>query len=181
MEVSVKLKGFEDAKRRLAASSRKIDPVMRGALNTTVSQTRKQRYVQPMSRSIKGKRLNAALKIKRANSRNMNARIIPSSSGILVLNYKTWGMDKIDATRARIWVIGSNGKKVAAGFINPSSSKKLPWSTRGKKARGGLRTAIGPSAAYWFKQLSRGNTIQWINAFLEREFARRVTKELNKP
>lgn len=181
MQLSVKLTGLEDATRRLAEASRRVDPVLRGALNTTASRTRRDRFVRPMGRAIKSRRLNAALKIKRANSRNMNSRIIPSSSGILVLNYRTWGMEKINATRARIWVLGSNGHKVAAGFINPSSKQKLPWSTRGKRAQGGLRTAIGPSAAYWFKQLSRGDTVQWVNAFLQKEFERRITQELNKP
>lgn len=189
MQVSVTAIGFDTARRRLERAGKRIDPVLRGALNTTATKTRTERFVKPLKSTIKGKRLRSAMKVKRANSRRMESRIIPSSSGIPVTTYSKWGYDPIDATRARIWIIGPNGKKIAAGFVNPSSSGRKPLITRTSK-RGKSRTysyskklqeALAPSAAYWFKQLARKGTIKWTNNFLQKEFARRVTKELNKP
>ena len=186
ISMSLRLSGVEQAVRRLNDVGAKVEPVMRGALNTTATQGRTQRYVRPMSRTIKPQRLRAALKVKRANSRRLNARIIPSSSGVLVVNYRNWGFDVLSPTRARIWVTGPNGRKVAAGFVNPSSAHKLPLSTRSVRAKGAktynyqraLQLAQGPSVAYWFKQLSGGQTIRWINAFLQQEFEKRIRREI---
>lgn len=188
MQVSIRIVGLEQAKARLEEAGRKVNPVMRGALNTTATKSRAERYVKPLARTIAGPRVRRAMRVKRANSRRMEARIIPSSSGVLVINYKTWGFEQIDATRARIWVMGPNGKKIAAGFVNPSSIHKLPLSTRSSRTKGAktyaykrsLQLAQGPSTAYWFKQLTDGKTIAWVNAFLQQEFARRLRKELNK-
>ncbi len=187
MQLSVKIVGLEMARARLAEQGRKVDPVLRGALNTAANKGRTERYVKPLGSALKGARVRRALKVKRANTRHLNARIIPSSSGVLLQNYRTWGYDPIDATRARLWVRGPGGRKVAAGFVNPSSAGKLPWNTRskrarlaGKKAFDHRRLALGPSAAYWFKQLSGNATVRWINIFLQQEFERRIKRELAK-
>lgn len=185
LSVNVRLVGGELASRQLAEQGKNVDPVIRGTLNSTATKTRTERYINPMRASIKPARLRAAMKVKRANTRRMNSRIIPSSSGILLLNYKTWGYDAIDATRARLWVRGPSGRKVAAGFINPSSAQRLPWDTRSKRARQARgnawahrRLAMGPSAAYWFKSLSGNQTIRWVNTYMQQEFSRRMRKEL---
>lgn len=189
MQVSVRVIGIEQAQARLSAAGRKIEPVLRGALNTTATKARADRFVKPMAKSISGKRLRSALKVKRANSRRLESRVIPSNSGVSVLHYLSWGADPIDKTRARIWVRSPSGRKIAAGFINPSSLHKLPLATRSSKttARGktytykrGLIPAMGPSTAYWFKQLAGGATIRWTNAFLQQEFEKRMRKELEK-
>lgn len=185
LTASVQFVGGELARRQLAEQGKKIDPVLRGSLNSTATKTRTERYINPMRGAIKPVRLRAAMKVKRANTRRLNSRIIPSSSGITLLNYNTWGYDAIDATRARLWVRGPTGRKVAAGFINPSSAQRLPWDTRSKRARQApamawahRRLAIGPSAAYWFKNLTDTQTIRWVNTYLQQEFARRMRKEL---
>lgn len=180
MDLSVRVVGLEQARAQLLAAGKKVDPVLRGALNTTATKSRSERYVKPLGKTIAGPRLRRALRVKRANSRRMNARIIPSSSGVAVVNYRTWGVDRIDATRARIWVAGPNGRKIAAGFVNPSSSNRLPLSTRKGRAKASLRLAQGPSVAYWFKQLSGGQTIAWVNAYLQQEFRKRMNRELSK-
>lgn len=188
MQIRVELHGVELAKARLAQVGRNIDPALRGALNTTGTKARTERYVKPMSGAVKPQRLRRALKLKRARRGRMDSRIIPSSSGILVVNYRTWGYEEITPTRARIWVRGPNGRKIAAGFVNPSSSHKLPWATRSNKTKGAktytykraLQLAQGPSAAYWFKQLSGADTVRWVNAYLLREFERRISIEIAK-
>ena len=189
MNVTVKLLGLKEAERQLQALAKKVDPVLRGALNTTATKTRTERFVKPLTQTIRPQRVRAALKVKRARRGRMDARIIPSSSGVLVVNYRTWGFDVIDATRARIWVRGPRGRKIAAGFVNPSSSQKLPLSTRSSKttARGktyayrrALQLARGPSTAYWFKQLATTQTIKWTSDYLQAEFAKRLQKEIDK-
>lgn len=188
MQLSVRVVGIEQAQARLKEAGRKVDPVLRGALNTTATQARQQRFVKPLTRTLAAGRARRAMKIKRANSRRLNARIIPSGSGVPVVHYRSWGFDPIDATRARIWVIGPSGKKIAAGFVNPSSRHKLPLSTRSSKTTArrtyryarGLQLAQGPSVAYWFKQLGDNQTIRWTNTFLQQEFQRRLRRELAK-
>lgn len=187
MQVNVRMVGLELAQRRLAEVGRKVDPVLRGALNTTATKARAERYVKPLSKSLKGARVRSAMRVKRANTRRMESRIIPSSSGVLLLNYQVWGFDTLSPTRARLWVRAPNGRKVAAGFVNPSSAGKLPWNTRGKKAKAAgkkafdhRRLAMGPSVAYWFKRLSGSQTIRWTNIFLQQEFEKRMRKELAK-
>ena len=189
MNVTVKLLGLKEAERQLQAQAKKVDPVLRGALNTTATKTRTERFVKPLTQTIRPQRVRAALKVKRARRGRMDARIIPSSSGVLVVNYRTWGFDVIDATRARIWVRGPRGRKIAAGFVNPSSNQKLPLSTRSSKttARGktyaykrALQLARGPSTAYWFKQLATTQTIKWTSDYLQAEFAKRLQKEIDK-
>ena len=189
MNVTVKVLGLKEAERQLQAQAKKVDPVLRGALNTTATKTRTERFVKPLTQTIRPQRVRAALKVKRARRGRMDARIIPSSSGVLVVNYRTWGFDVIDATRARIWVRGPRGRKIAAGFVNPSSSQKLPLSTRSSKttARGktyayrrALQLARGPSTAYWFKQLATTQTIKWTSDYLQAEFAKRLQKEIDK-
>lgn len=188
MRVSVSAFGFEAARKSLRDSGRKIEPVLRGTLNTTATKTRAERFVKPLRSTIKGKRLRPALKVKRANTRRMESRIIPSSSGIPITQYAKWGYDPIDATRARIWVMGPGGKKIAAGFVNPSSAGRKPLISRtSRRGRSNtytykkkLQEAIAPSAAYWFKQLAGRPTITWTNAFLQKEFKRRIEIELRK-
>ena len=193
MNLGVRLVGRELAQARLAAIGRSVDPVARGAVNTTATRSRAERYVKPLAGTIDAPRLRRALRVKRANSRRMDARIIPSSSGVLVVNYRQWGFDVIDSTRARIWVAGPSGKKIAAGFVNPSSRQRLPLSTRSGKTvqskAGGQRTyayqralqlAQGPSVAYWFRQFTDAGTIRWTNIFLQQEFERRIRREIAK-
>lgn len=198
MQVSVKFVGRELAQARLAAIGRKLDPVLRGALNTAATKGRTERYVKPMSKLLKssvlGSRLGNAdlrgrLTVKRARRGRMNSRIIPSSSGVRVDDYRRWVFEVLAPTRARIYVYGLRGRKVAAGFVNPASSRQAPLSTRSSKttARGktyayskALSAAIGPSTAYWFKQLSGSDTVRWVNIFLQQEFEKRMRKEIAK-
>ncbi|MCO7558031.1 hypothetical protein [Metapseudomonas otitidis] len=195
MRVSVTMAGADLARARLEAIGRKVEPVLRGTMNTGATQTRKTQYLQPLSRIINAALVRERLVIKRANSRRLNARIIPSSSSVEVIRYASWGYDRIDATRGRIWVMGPSGRKVAAGFVNPSASNPQPLSTRSSRARQvgpntrnpertsytyrrALQNAQGPSIAYWFRQLTGSGTIRWVNAFLQQELERRIRREI---
>ena len=198
MNVTIRVMGLKQAQKQLEAQAKKVDPVLRGALNSTATKGRTERYVKPMRKlfksSVLGARLgNADLRgkitIKRARRGRMNSRIIPSSSGVRVDDYRRWVFEVLTPTRARIHVYGLRGRKVAAGFVNPASSRQAPLRTKSSKttARGKTRTykkalsaAIGPSAAYWFKQLTTQQTIRWHSDFLQQDFARRFEKESAK-
>lgn len=183
MQVSLKVYGVEMAKARLAEVGRKVDPVLRGALNTTATSARRERYNKPLRSAMPSQLINASMRVKRARRGWMNSRIIPSSSGVPVTRYAAWGYDPIDKTRARLWVRGPDGRKVAAGFVNPSSVAKQPWRTKRVSFRitnNQPQPALGPSVAYWFRKLSTTKTINWTNAFLQQEFEKRLRREIAK-
>lgn len=190
--MTITLRGADSLLRQLDAVTKNVAPMVRGALNTTASKARNQLYISPLRASIKAGKLRRALKLKRANTRHMNARIIPSGSGIPVPEYRGWGFDRIDATRGRIWVTGPHGRKIAAGFVNPASVGRQPLATRSEVTRQlkgrakattysyrrSLGTALGPSLAYWFKQLTTQGDIDWIGDELAKEFERRLDQTL---
>lgn len=189
MRINVRLEGVQAARNQLARMGRKVDPVVRGTLNTTATKTRNEQYVRPLNTTLKAKRVRQAIRIKRARRNLVQSRLIPSGAGVPVVEYASWGFDVLDKTRARIWVRGVHGRKVAAGFVNPSSVKQLPWMTKSVKnsdnktytyARA-LKTAIAPSVAHWFAQITTSNTVRWVNQFMAQELTRRLQQELNKP
>lgn len=194
MELSVRVVGLEQARAQLLAAGKKVDPVLRGALNTTATKSRTERYMKPMGALFKASVLGARLgntdlrgklAIKRAKRGRMNSRIIPSSSGVRVDDYRRWVYEILSPTRARIYVYGLGGRKVAAGFVNPASARQSPLSTRGGRTTASanreiLRAALGPSAAFWFRKLSGSGTIAWVNAYLQQEFRKRMNRELSK-
>lgn len=189
MELRVRVEGIDQAQARLKAVGRRVDPVLRGAINSTATKARAERYVKRMKDTIPPKRTRGAIRISRARRNQMSALIVPSGAGVPVVYYKTWGFVAIDATRARIWVRGPMGRKTAAGFVNPSSQNKLPLQTRSyKKSKSGkeysykrnLQLALAPSVAYWFKQLTNNQTRRWVENYLAAEFSKRIQKELDK-
>ncbi|WP_312115301.1 hypothetical protein [Stutzerimonas nitrititolerans] len=200
LRIGLRPEGFEAAKRQLESIGRKVEPVLRGSLDTTATETRKRRYTPYIAPMFKGRSwVNRKIIIKRVNALKgrFDARLIPSSAGVYVTEYRRWGYQAIDATRARILVGSFKGHKVAAGFVNPSSFARQPLATRSSvtryvKKRGrrftynygagpsGLMTAMGPSVAWFFKRLTNVTTVRWVNRRLEQEFQRRMRRELSK-
>ncbi|WP_348658646.1 hypothetical protein [uncultured Stutzerimonas sp.] len=199
LRIGIRPEGFEAARRQLASQGRKVDPVLRGALDTTATDTRKQRYTPQIAPMFKSRSwVNKRIIIKRVNARKgrFDARLIPSSAGVYVTEYRRWGYQAITATRARILVGSFKGHKVAAGFVNPASFGRQPWATRSSVTRnvqkrggqfsykygsGALTPALGPSVAWFFKRLTSVTTVRWVNRRLEQEFQRRMRRELLKP
>lgn len=196
LRIGITAKGFEAAQRQLESLGKSIDPVLRGSLDSTAVDVRKRRYTPEIAKMFKGRSwVNKRIVVKRVNLRKgrFDARLIPSSAGVYVTEYRRWGYQAIDATRARILVGSFRGHKVAAGFVNPSSFARQPLSsrssvTRNVKRRGGAFTysydkeslgpAIGPSVAFFFKRLSGVATIKYANRKLQVEFQRRLRREL---
>ena len=198
MKLSLTAHDVQQARQDLAKLNRRVEPVIRGTLNTTVTNTRKAEVMPDLSRIIAGGRreLNRRLIIKRAGSKRTNARLIPSSSGVEVEQYKRWGFGAVDPTRGVIWVQGVTGRKIAAGFVNPKGSKRAPLRTHSSRAArvaklgGAMRdyrystakpeAALGPSVAYWFHILMTGSRLRRIQNFMLAEFDRRLAAEIAK-
>lgn len=199
MRLGISQKGFEAAQKQLERQGKSIDPVLRGTLNTTVADVRKRRYTKVLAPMFRGSSwVNKRIIIKRVNLQKgrFDARLIPSSAGVYVTEYRRWGYQVIDQTRARIFVGVFKGSKIAAGFVNPSSFARQPLATRSSvtrnvKKRGGaftytygtgtqsgLMPAMGPSVAFYFKRLTTASTITWSNRRLQQEFQRRIRREL---
>lgn len=200
VRLNITQQGFKEAKKQLESLGRKIDPVLRGALDSTATDARKRRYTPIIAPMFKNRSfVNKRIIIKRVNLKKgrIDARLIPSSSGIEVTDYRRWGYQAINATRARIMVGSFKGHKIAAGFVNPSGAGRKPLSTKSERARNlkkppkfdsrksykyntGLTEALGPSVAFFFKRLTNQSTVAYINKHLQAEFSRRLRKELLK-
>lgn len=199
LKIGVRPVMLDAARKQLASQGKSVDPALRGALDTTASETRQRRYTPIIAPMFKGRSwVNKRIVIKRVNTlkRRFDARLIPSSAGVYVTEYRRWGYQAIDKTSARILVGSFKGHKIAAGFVNPSSFGRQPWATRSSvtrfvKKRGGnftytyeagtksgLMPAMGPSIAWFFKRLTTVTTIRWVNRRLEIEFQRRVRRAL---
>lgn len=199
LRVGISTSGFDAAKKQLESIGKKIDPVLRGALDTTAADVRKRRYTKVLAPMFKGASwVNKKIIVKRVNTRKgrFDARLIPSSAGVYVVEYKRWGYKIVAPTRAQIFVGAFKGSKVAAGFVNPASFARRPLATRsrvtrnvasrggaftytyGTGTRSGFMPAMGPSVAFFFKRLTTADTIKWTNARLQQEFQRRLRKEL---
>ncbi|CDF82647.1 hypothetical protein PKB_1282 [Pseudomonas knackmussii B13] len=194
--------GVELARAQLAEIGREVEPDLRLALNTTVRRGRKELYVPALLRFFPSRRfLNRSMVIKLAGTRRLNARIIPSSSGVPVKDRKGWsfggGRSGIP-TRKQIFVPDINGTKLAAGFVNPRGAKQAPLATHSSKARvlkkpprtpgshyryswgGKPYDALGPSVAYYFKRITTAQAVRVVNAMAQQEFVRRVRARLAK-
>ncbi|MCY1360867.1 hypothetical protein D9M69_475130 [compost metagenome] len=183
----------------MESQGKKVEPVLRGTLDSTATETRKRKYTPAIAPMFRNRGwVNKRLVIKRVNTlkARFDARIIPSSAGVYVTEYRRWGYQPINATRARILVGSFRGSKVAAGFVNPASFARQPLATRSSvtrnvKKRGGSFTytygagtqsgvmpAMGPSVAYFFKRLTSVTLIRWVNRYAEAEFQRRYRRAL---
>lgn len=190
MKVTAKLSGVTQAKALLAGKRKLVEPTLIKSLNTTGTKARTERYVKPMNKALMAARVRKAIRHRRANKRRIWTALVPSGASVPVATYRQWGFEEAGhPTRARIWVMGVDGKKTAAGFVNPLSQHQLPLSTRYSRQKKGvitqhkyqnLQPAPGPSVAFWFKGLTTSATHKWAGDYLRDEFTRRMNAELKK-
>jgi hypothetical protein len=165
------------------------------SVNRTARWARRVLMVEPFSKATGVRRaiFNDRLTLRQATNNTPVASITPSSRGIPARSYKHRG-DPINGSklRARVLVAWWRGEKVAAGFINPSSSRKLPLATRSvaqRTSRAGKaktyqynyevpRTAQGPSAAALFQVAVDDSVMQQVDERLGIEFNIDLDKEL---
>lgn len=112
------------------------------------------------STGIKKKTVRGRLAIRRAKTRLPAARMVPSSQGVEIHEYR-YRLERVgygrNKTRGRIrvnWV--GNTTKIAAGFINPLGNKQAPLRTRSYKGKFAKpRAAVGPSVAAAWKAMPK--------------------------
>lgn len=163
--------------------------IQRGVVNsinrtaTFVRQTLVKRGTQ--ATGIKGKTLRAKHRIRRARTDRrtpddyLAARVIPSSAGIPVPEYR-WRHTPTGShpTRHRIQVAWPGGWKTAAGFVNPYGQYRAPLTTRLYAYRGdrSMYLAVAPSAAALFKVIADASLNSAAAARVQQEFQKEEIK-----
>lgn len=165
------------------------------AVNRTARWAKRVLMVEPFSKATGVRRVifNDRIEFRQATNNTPVASITPSSRGIPARNYKHRA-DPVSGSkiRARVLVAWWRGEKEAAGFINPSSTRKLPLATRSvaqRTSRAGKaktyrydydvpRDAQGPSAAALFQVAVDDGVMQQVEERLAVEFNNDLDKEL---
>lgn len=154
----VSLTGIEEVVSMLDRLGREGDNLSNEAATRAATVLRQGYLVSLISGAtgIKRSTLLRFMYAKKASKQHPYSRVNFSGAGIPVSEYK-YQMRRISQTRAQILVNWFGGTKVAAGFINPSSSNKHPLSSRNQKTtkngktytyrNGRLEHALGLSAA----------------------------------
>lgn len=155
----VALQGMPETRAWLDDLKRRGDVIARRASTEAADGLRTTWLVDQISgqTGISRQRVLGAMALKSANEKYPDARINFSGAGVLVVDYRHQSRI-VDArhNRAQIIIDWIGGKKVAAGFINPRGSGRVPLSTRNVKAGKGrvyvyrdgvIAAARGPSIA----------------------------------
>ncbi|WP_416311165.1 hypothetical protein [Pseudomonas sp. W03] len=140
--MTVSMQGFEGGAERFGIDPKKYLRIEINAINRAGRRIRRVLLVEPISAAtgIRQAILHDRISFRTATSNVPQGRIVPSSHGIPARCYKHRAADPDGTgTRARILVAWWQGEKVAAGFINPRSKRRLPLATRSEKVRN-----IGP-------------------------------------
>ena len=185
--ISITITGARIALAELTESEKLIKRARISALNKTATSTRRK-IAADLSAATGIKRGGAGgalqrMKIKKASRRYPdNARIIPSSSGIEMVNYKRIMIEPLQGrmaqTAARAYVPWYGGKKVVHGFVNPAHGMSVVYSTITSKGKLDKPVkAFGPSIASAWKA---GDLGEKYSAYAEREFVNRFIEEINK-
>lgn len=152
--IQIDMKGLAETVEIFKALPKEAERARINGINRTATEVRREEIVLPMSRDtgIKRKILNDRIRIERAQRGKETARIVPSSAGIPVPEYRYRMQPTAHPTRARILVDWPGGKKVAAGFINPLGKRQAPLRSYNHKGKlSPPETALAPSAAALFK------------------------------
>lgn len=143
MSMGITMQGFEGGAERFGIDPQKYLRIEVNAINRAGRRIKRVLLVEPISAAtgIRPKILHDRIDFRTATSNVPEGRIVPSSHGIPARCYKHRASDPDGTgTRAKILVAWWKGEKVAAGFINPRSKRRLPLATRSEKAR-----RIGPN------------------------------------
>ena len=193
MSIDVIFQGAKGGAEQFGIEPARYARIEVNALNRAGTWIRRYLLVEPLSKATGIRRaiLNDRIALRRASTNLPAARIVPSSHGIPARCYKHRA-DPVDGsgTRARIMVDWIEGEKVAAGFINPASTRRLPLATRSVRERNLKgrpklnphikeyrynyvvpQNAMGPSAAALFRVVD--------TATLHSDAADRVAYEFN--
>lgn len=197
--IDVSLPQYEGGAAAFGIDEKRFARLQINATNRAARWVRRVLLVEPFSEATGVRRVifNDRIRVNLANSNNPEASVVPSSASIPARCFRHRAV-AVDGSkvRARVLVDWWRGEKVAAGFINPSSARKLPLATRSvrerkvtaKTKRPEIRqyryeyrrpeNANGPSAAALFRVAVDNNTREQAADRLAYEFNLDLDKEL---
>lgn len=196
-QIDVGLPHFEGGAAAFGIDEKRFERIQINSTNRASRWVKRVLLVEPFSNATGVRRaiFNDRIRIDLATQSLPEARIVPSSASIPARCYRH-RPDSVSKVRARVLVDWWRGEKVAAGFINPASSRKLPLATRSVRARKvHAKTRLphikqyryeypvpedanGPSAAALFRVAVDANTREQAADRLLYEFNLDLDKEL---
>lgn len=197
--IDVSLPHFEGGAAAFGIDEKRFARIEINSTNRAARWVKRVLLVEPFSKATGVRRVifNDRIRLDLANSNRPEASIVPSSASIPARCYRHRA-DALSGSkiRARVLVDWWRGEKVAAGFINPASARKLPLATRSVRERNvrpttrnpGVkeyrydyvvpRDANGPSAAALFRVAVDDSTREKAAERLALEFNLDLDKEL---
>lgn len=193
--------GLQDGQNLLGIDPRKFARMEINAINRAGRRIKRVLIVEPLNAAthVRKQVLNERIRLRTATNKTPMATIVPSSRGIQARLYKHRAGTG-SGSRARILVAWVKGEKVAAGFINPRSSRRMPLATRSERERkvksakrsrlspdvksyryewGPVpRNALGPSAAAMFAEHVSADVRSQAADILAEEFNAELDKVL---
>lgn len=138
MSMEVSLPPFEGGPAAFGIDEKRFERIQINSTNRAARWVKRVLLVEPFSEATGVRRVifNDRIRINLANRNVPEASIVPSSDSIPARCYRHRA-DPVDGSKvsARVLVDWWQGEKIAAGFINPSSDRKLPLATRSVRAR----------------------------------------------
>ncbi|WP_313315287.1 hypothetical protein [Stutzerimonas nitrititolerans] len=138
MSMEVSLPPFEGGPAAFGIDEKRFERIQINSTNRASRWVKRVLLVEPFSEATGVRRVifNDRIRINLANRNVPEASIVPSSASIPARCYRHRA-DPVDGSKvsARVLVDWWQGEKIAAGFINPSSDRKLPLATRSVRAR----------------------------------------------
>ncbi len=138
MSFDISLPHFEDGAAAFGIDEKRFARIQINSTNRTARWVKRVLLVEPFSKATGVRRVifNDRIRLNLATTNNPEASIVPSSAGIPARCFRHRA-DSVNGSKvsARVLVDWWRGEKVAAGFINPSSSRKLPLATRSVRER----------------------------------------------
>ena len=199
MSIEVSLPSIEGGAAAFGIDEKRYARMQINATNRAARWIKRVLLVEPFSKATGVRRVifNDRIRLDLANNMQAEARIVPSSKGIPARNYRhravAVGGSKV---RGRVLVDWLQGEKIAPGFINLSSSRKLPLATRSVQERNIAastrspgrtqyrydyqipKDASGPSPAALFREAVTDATREQAAERLAFEFNLELDKEL---
>jgi len=138
MSMEVSLPDIEGGPAAFGIDEKRFERIQINSTNRAARWVKRVLLVEPFSEATGVRRVifNDRIRINLANRNVPEASIVPSSASIPARCYRHRA-DPVDGSKvsARVLVDWWQGEKIAAGFINPSSDRKLPLATRSVRAR----------------------------------------------
>ena len=138
MSMDVSLPDFEGGPAAFGIDEKRFERIQINSTNRAARWVKRVLLVEPFSEATGVRRVifNDRIRFNLANRNVPEASIVPSSASIPARCYRHRA-DPVDGSKvsARVLVDWWQGEKIAAGFINPSSDRKLPLATRSVRAR----------------------------------------------